>query len=95
MTTLSLQKLEKYLKAYSLDIDYWASDMEDTDQALGTREILESHKMELTFSMLERLREIDEKAKNTLDAYRGPESWDVRMLRKIVELANSGQRQAA
>ena len=95
MTTLSMQTLEKYLLAYSLDIEYWANDMGDTDEALGSREILEAHRHELTQPMLERLLAQDTKAKRILDVYRGPETWDVKMLRKIVDLGTGQYRQAS
>jgi hypothetical protein len=95
MTTLSVEKLEKYLKAYSLDIEYWANDMHDSDEMLGTREILAANWDALTFAMRKTLLELDGKARALLENYRGPETWDVRMLRDLVKLADSNQRQAA
>ena len=95
MTTLSMQKLEKYLNAYSLDIEYWANDMGDTDEALGSREILEAHRHELTPAMLERLIRLDTKAKRMLDDYQGPDTWDVKMLREVVAIAYPEYRRAA
>ena len=95
MNTLSLQRLEKYLKAYSLDIDYWSNEMGDTDAALGSREIIEENRVKLTNSMLEQLSAADEKARATLNGYGGHETWDVKMLRKIVEIADGHQRKTA
>ncbi|MBM3654714.1 MAG: hypothetical protein FJX06_18200 [Alphaproteobacteria bacterium] len=95
MTTLSIQQLEKYLKAYSLDLEYWANDMGDTDETLGSRELLEERRSELTPVMLEKLISLDNKAKQLLDDYQGPDTWDVKMLRKIVELGSRSYRQAA
>lgn len=95
MNTLSVQKLEKYLRAYSLDIEHWANDMGDTDEALGSREILEANRAELTPEMQVDLVNLDAKAKRLLDAYHGPETWDVKMLRKIVDIGLKNYRQAA
>ena len=90
------ENLERYLHEYSVDLDFWSSDMGDTHEALGAREILEANRASLTAAMRHHLDVLDAKAKDLLSNYRGPETWDVTMLRDIVRLAeSSGSSRAA
>lgn len=90
MNAALMTKLERYLQEYSVDLDFWASDMGDTHETLGAREILEANSASLTPAMRNRLDGLDAKARQLLDAYRGPETWGVVMLRDIVKIAQSG-----
>lgn len=83
------EKLDRYLHEYSVDLDFWSSDMGDTHEKLGAREILETNRASLTAAMRHHLDVLDAKAKRLLATYRGPETWDVTMLRDIVRLAES------
>lgn len=89
------KKLERYLREYSVDLDFWSSDMGDTHEALGAREILEANKASLTAAMRHHLDVLDTKAITLLATYRGPETWDVTMLRDIVRLAESSRSRHA
>lgn len=95
MNTQLMLKLEKYLKQYSVDLDYWSNDIGETHETLGSREILESHKSDMTSAMLDSLNALDAKAKALLDAYHGEETWDVKMLRQVVAIAYPKHRQVA
>lgn len=88
MNNLSIQKLEKYLKSYSMHLDYWTPDEGDSDIMNNARIILQKNIENLTDAQLEQLDTLDEKAIELLDNYHGEDTWDVLMLRDCVELAH-------
>jgi len=90
-----MKTLESYLKQYSIDLEYWSNEIMETHETVAVRELLEENKAAMTAAMREWLAELDAKAKILLDDYRGPETWDVKMLRAVVAIAHPEYRQAA
>jgi hypothetical protein len=90
-----MKKLEKYLRQYSIDLDFWYNEIMETHQTVAIRRYLMENMASLTPEMLARLANLDEQARSILNEYRGEETPDVKMLRKVVAFANPDQRQAA
>lgn len=88
MNTVSMEKLAKYLKSYSMYLDYWEPDEGDSHLMYGAREVLQNNIENLTDSQLEKLDTLDEKAIELLDNYHGEETRDVWNLRNCVQLAH-------
>ena len=88
MNTPSMKDLEKSLKSYSLDVDYWDYDFGEGHLMQGNREFLERWKGLLSNEQLIQLAAIDKKAKALLDAYHGKQTIDVWNLNNVVNLIN-------
>ncbi len=95
MNTESMQQLEKYLSQYSIDLDFWYNEIMETHQTVAIRRYLGEHMASMTPEILTRLSSLDQQASSILNEYRGEETWDVKMLKQVVELANGIQRKAA
>lgn len=88
MNIVSMEKLAKYLKNYSIYLEYWDEDQGDSHLMFGVREILQNQIRDLTDNQLEELDALDEQAIELLDDYHGKETRDVWNLRNCVELAH-------
>ncbi len=95
MNTGLMKNLEKYLNQYSIDLEFWYGDIMETHETVAVRRFLGDNMPAMTSDMRDRLAALDEQAKSILNGYHGEETWDVKMLRQVVALANNNQRQAA
>ena len=83
------------MRSYAVMLDYWSPNEGDTHLMADYRELLSDNLNVLTDSQQQQLALLDAKAKAILDAYRGPDTWDVKMLREVVAIAHPEYRRAA
>lgn len=82
--------MDKFLNEYSLGIDLWDNEAGDTFLILGARELLHRSLTNLNQEQLNRLIAADKKAEKTLLDYSGADTFDVKMLKDIVEIVRYG-----
>ena len=89
MSTVSAQKIEKYLKEYSIYLKYWDDEQYDSYEMYGARKVLQDLIKDFTDRQLEKLDVLDERAIELEDNYHG-DSDDIPVwsLRQCVELAH-------
>ncbi len=95
MNTPSLKALEKVLKSYSLDVEYWDCDFGEGHLMQGNREYLEKWKGLLSSEQISELVAVDTRAKELLNNYHGEETIDVWNLRNTVDIAFEKQLKVA
>lgn len=86
MTTTLQKKTSDYLLGYSVDVTHWDSEMGDTDQMLGRREILGARQSDLLATELAELHRLDQQVLRLADAHQLEQGWDVLMLQKTADL---------
>ena len=93
MANISPKTIDDCLKQYSLELEYWDADFGEGHLMLDCRELIEEHLASASAEQVQKLAELDAKAAALLAGHSGADTWDVKMLRKTVELG--GKHRAA
>jgi len=88
MTKTSQKTIDEILKEYSLHVEYWDADFGEGHLMRDVREALEERIQAMSRQQMLALNGIDQRAANLLVEYRGPATFDVKMLKAVVDLAH-------
>lgn len=89
MSTQSTKPPEKNLHIYSVLVDYWDSEAQDSHEILGYRELLHAQLLDLSQSQRARLAAVDQKVAAIVNANPDMKGWDIEMLRDTAKLIES------
>lgn len=89
MNTKSTRPPEKNLHVYSVLVDYWDDEAQDSHEILGYRELLHAQLPDLSQGQRNRLATVDQKVMAIVKANPEMKGWDIEMLRDTVKLIGS------